>query len=110
MWKIGLAVSAVAQAPDVSDMEYEKPKTAKYDASGGIGKVIKMLKNMKKDIENANDRDKRMYDQFACFCKEEGEARGTAIEDAKTRLSELTIRLNSESAKIEEAENKIKAA
>lgn len=111
MWKFGLAAGAVGLAqPDVSDMEYAKPETAKYDASGGISKVIKMLVNMKKEILAANDRDKRMYDQFACFCKEEGAARGKAIEEAKERLSELTIAINGESAVIEEATNKIKAA
>ncbi|CAD7940657.1 unnamed protein product [Amoebophrya sp. A120] len=95
------AADALGSAPPVA------VKTGKYGTEGAIGKVIKLLLDMKKDIASDNDRDKRMYDQFACFCKEEGAARGKAIEDAKTRLTELTKLIGTSSSLITEAELQI---
>eukprot|EP00392_Amoebophrya_sp_AT5.2_P018940 g19603.t1 len=95
------AAASLGSAPPVAI------KTGKYGTEGAIGKVIKLLLDMKKDIAGDNDRDKRMYDQFACFCKEEGAARGKNIEDAKTRLTELTKLIGTSSSLIAEAELQI---
>ncbi|CAD7971342.1 unnamed protein product [Amoebophrya sp. A25] len=95
------AAASLGSAPPVAI------KTGKYGTEGAIGKVIKLLMDMKKNVLGDNERDKRMYDQFACFCKEEGAARGTTIEDAKTRLTELTKLIGTSSSLITEAELQI---
>ena len=91
-----------------ADLTIVPPATTKHDTESSIGRVINLLKKMQEDIAADNDRDARMYDQFACFCKEESAARGKDIEAGKARLVELTKSINTASSLIEEANIQIK--
>jgi hypothetical protein len=85
-----------------------QPKTAKKDTEGAIGKVVTLLEDLKQKVTDDNDRDGRMWDKFACFCREEKTQRGADIEAAKARLVELTKSIGTEQSLIEEAKLQIK--
>merc|ERR1719473_1765691 len=49
-----------------------------------------------------------MYDKLACWCKVNGEGKGTAVEIAEAKMSDLNSRIKALTAKSSELEESIK--
>jgi len=68
--------------------------------------VVKLLKDMKKDLETEADADEAVYEKLACWCETNDKGKTKAIKDAVARMSDLdaTIQKNialSETLKVE---------
>merc|ERR1719238_2393291 len=49
-----------------------------------------------------------MYDKLACWCKVNGEGKGTAVEIAESKVNDLSSRIKALTAKSSELEESIK--
>lgn len=86
---VGGLGALVAQDVD-ADASGDVTESRKYDAGGAMERVVNLLTEYKTKLDADEVKDKRMYDQFACFCKEESDGRTKRIEKSKSRLQELT--------------------
>jgi len=63
-------------------------------------KVVSLLKGMAEQLEKEGEQDEKTYDEFKCWCKQNLEEKGKAVEEAQAHLTELKERVASLSARI----------
>jgi len=63
-----------------------------------IRKIVNLLQNMQKEIEEEGAKEKELFDKFMCFCSGNNGDLTKAAEDAKAKIEELTAALNSDEA------------
>merc|ERR1719456_883678 len=71
------------------------------DLSAGanpIRKVVTLMQNMQKEIEESGAKEKALFDKFMCYCQGGTGDLKKAIADASAQAEELTAKLNSETA------------
>jgi len=56
-----------------------------------VSKVIDLLKDMKKQLEEEAKADEEVYDKFACWCETNDKEKTKAIADAEARINDLNI-------------------
>merc|ERR550514_781571 len=54
-----------------------------------VSKVINLLKDMKKQLEEEAKADEEIYDTFACWCETNDKEKTKAIADAEAKIEEL---------------------
>merc|ERR550514_386787 len=54
-----------------------------------IRKVVDMLQMMMKKVEAEGEAEKKLYEEFMCWCKSGGEEMSKAITDANRKIPEL---------------------
>merc|ERR1719156_25313 len=64
--------------------------TAGLEAKNPIQKVVTMLKEMQAQVQKEGDEDTAAYDKYACWCKTNDAEKTKAIEDAETKIDDLT--------------------
>merc|ERR1719163_2619310 len=77
--------------------------------SSPVAKVIKLLTDMQTQLAEDKKADEEMYDKLACWCKVNGDGKGTAVEIATTKVSDLNSRIKALTAKSSELDGSIKA-
>merc|ERR1719156_113673 len=77
-------------------------------ASGPVAKVIKLLTDMQSQLQADKKADEEMYDKLSCWCKVNGDGKGTAVEIATTKVSDLNSRIKALTAKSSELDEAIK--
>jgi len=77
-------------------------------ASSPVAKVIKLLTDMQSQLAADKKADEEMYDKLACWCKVNGDGKGTAVEIAGTKVSDLNSRIKALTAKSSELGEAIK--
>merc|ERR1719159_191866 len=75
---------------------------------GPVGKVVKLLTDMQSQLQADKASDEEMYDKLSCWCKVNGEGKGTAVEMAEAKVSDLNSRIKALSAKSSELDEAIK--
>merc|ERR1719409_118300 len=63
-----------------------------------IRKVVTLMQNMQKEIEETGKKEKELFDKFMCYCSNNGGELAKSIEDGKARIEELSAKLKSEEA------------
>merc|ERR1719310_2334469 len=63
-----------------------------------IRKVVTLMQNMQKEIEETGKKEKELFDKFMCYCSGNGGELAKSIEDGKARIEELTARQKAEAA------------
>jgi hypothetical protein len=63
-----------------------------------VSKVITLLKDMSKQLEKEADEDQDIYDKMACWCKTNEKDKKKSIADARSRVSDLTTKIEEFSA------------
>merc|ERR1719174_2231112 len=63
-----------------------------------IRKVVTLMQNMQKEIEETGRKEKELFDKFMCYCSNNGGSLGKAIADGKAKIEELEAKLKSEEA------------
>lgn len=56
-----------------------------------VSKVINLLKDMKKQLEEEAKADEDVYDELACWCETNDKEKTKAIAEAESRIDQLTI-------------------
>lgn len=64
----------------------------------GIGKVIKLLEDLKEEIETEGEDEHKTYDKFACFCKDKSDEKSTSVEDGHDTIDQLSADIKEMSA------------
>jgi len=54
-----------------------------------IRRVVTMLQMMQKKVEEEGEKEKKMYDEFMCYCKTGGATLSDSIKDAETKIPQL---------------------
>merc|ERR1719463_370497 len=75
---------------------------------GPVGKVVKLLTDMQSQLQADKAADEEMYDKLSCWCKVNGEGKGTAVDIATTKVSDLNSRIKALTAKSSELDGAIK--
>merc|ERR1719379_401644 len=70
-----------AFAPSAAEIE---------DKPNAVRRVITLIEEMKAQVEKEGEEDKKAYDAYACWCKTNDAEKTAAIENAETRINELT--------------------
>merc|ERR1719428_2605487 len=55
-----------------------------------IRKVVTMLQDMQKSVEEEGEKETELYDKFMCYCKTQGAALADSISDGQARVEALT--------------------
>merc|ERR1719420_2110168 len=63
-----------------------------------IRKVVTLMQDMQKEIEEEGAKEKELFDKFMCFCSSSGGDMGKAVEDLKAKIEELGANLKAEEA------------
>jgi len=82
MISLTIFVALVASASGRSDADLNGP--------GAIGKVVKMIEEMKTQVEKEGEEDKESYDKYACWCTTNDQEKTAAIENAEKMIDDLT--------------------
>jgi hypothetical protein len=64
-----------------------------------VSKVITLLKDMQKQLENESEQDQEIYDKLACWCTTNDKEKSKAIEDAQNSINSLTASIEEGAAK-----------
>merc|ERR1719389_1419979 len=73
-----------------------------------VDKVIKLLTDMQTQLQADKKADEEMYDKLSCWCKVNGDGKGTAVEIATTKIADLNSRIKALTAKSSELDGSIK--
>jgi hypothetical protein len=63
-----------------------------------IRKVVTILQDMKKELEDEGDVEKGMFEKFMCYCDGNTEGMSKAVEEAGQKITELKSKLEAEKA------------
>jgi len=62
-------------------------------AANPIRRIVNMMQDMQKKIEQEGERDKKLYDKFICYCQSGGVDMEKAIKEAEAKLPILLSQL-----------------
>uniref|UniRef100_A0A7S1MSX9 Uncharacterized protein n=1 Tax=Alexandrium catenella TaxID=2925 RepID=A0A7S1MSX9_ALECA len=63
-----------------------------------VTRVVELLKDMKKNLEQQADTDEEVYEKLACWCTTNDKAKAKGISDAEARLSDLSATIEKTTA------------
>merc|ERR550537_2157101 len=63
-----------------------------------IRKVVTLMQNMQKEIEETGAKEKELFDKFMCYCSGNNGDLTKAAADAKAQIEQLSAQLKSEEA------------
>eukprot|EP00933_Yihiella_yeosuensis_P071394 TRINITY_DN795_c0_g1_i1.p1 TRINITY_DN795_c0_g1~~TRINITY_DN795_c0_g1_i1.p1 ORF type:complete len:686 (-),score=225.42 TRINITY_DN795_c0_g1_i1:100-2118(-) len=69
-----------------------------------VTKVVDLLKNMQKQLDEVAAEDKKTYEKFQCWCNENNNGKAASIAEAQGRIRRMTARieqLSADSARLE---------
>jgi hypothetical protein len=58
-----------------------------------VTKVVQLLKDMQKQLEEEGAKDEETYKKLSCWCKENKDEKTKAVEDASARISQMRNRI-----------------
>lgn len=64
-----------------------------------VTKVINLLKDMQKQLENEAEADQEIYDKMACWCTTNDKEKTAAISEAEQRIADLTAAIEAGTGK-----------
>jgi len=112
---VGVTSAALLAASLVSSGEAAQVAAAaalSLDASAAknrpVSKVIKLLKDMQKQLEKDAEEDEEIYDKMACWCETNKKEKTKSIKDAQDRIADLTIQIEEGTANAAQLATEIK--
>lgn len=64
-----------------------------------VSKVIKLLKDMSKQLEEETEKDQEIYEKMACWCTTNDKEKTKAIADGEAHITDLTAAIEQNSGK-----------
>jgi len=75
-----------------------------------IRKVVTMLQNMQKKVEEEGETEKKLYDKFMCYCQSGGKQLEKSIGEAEDKVSTLPAEIAAAEEKLTQLKDDIKQA
>jgi len=72
-----------------------------------IRKVVSMLQDMQKTVEAEGEKEKKLFDQFMCYCNNGAGSLDAAIQSSSAAIESLTGRIESEKAQKSQSEQEV---
>merc|ERR1719421_2408082 len=63
-----------------------------------IRKVVTLMQNMQKEIEETGKKEKELYDKFMCYCSNNNGELAKSIADGKASIEQLEAKVKSDKA------------
>jgi DNA repair exonuclease SbcCD ATPase subunit len=76
-------------------------------AENPVAKVIKLLEDLKKEVESDGKKQASKYEKFACFCKDTTEDRSKSIKKGEDKINTLSGDIADDTASKEEKEAEV---
>jgi len=73
-----------------------------------IRKVVTMLQNMQKKVEEEGDVEKKLYEKFMCYCQSGGKELEVSIDKAEDKVSTLPSEIEAAEEKLTQMKDDIK--
>lgn len=73
-----------------------------------VSKVIKLLEDLKKEVETDGSKEAKAYGEFACFCKDTTKKKSDSIIKGEDKISTLSADITDNTASKEEKETEVK--
>lgn len=73
-----------------------------------IRKVVTMLQNMQKKVEEEGEREKKLYEKFMCYCQSGGKELEKSISEAEDKVSTLPAEIKAAEEKMTQLKDDIK--
>jgi len=75
-----------------------------------IRKVVTMLQNMQKKVEEEGEVEKKLYEKFMCYCQNGGKQLEESISEAEDKVSTLPEEIQAAEEKLTQSKDDIKQA
>jgi hypothetical protein len=75
--------------------------TGNVAPSSPVGKVVKLLEDMKKDLEAEEKADEENYDKLMCWCETNTKEKTQSIDDAEVAINSLESEVESRTSRAE---------
>jgi len=89
--------SVLALAALASGSELQASSSLTFDEQGAknrpVSKVIRLLRDMLKQLEKEAEEDEEVYDKLACWCETNDKEKTKSIADAEARIADLTTKI-----------------
>merc|ERR1719269_400487 len=99
MMKAVMVSLLLAMAAQAFNMEVAMTSSLSFDANDAknrpVTKVITLLKDMQKQLEQEAEEDEEIYEKMACWCETNDKEKTKAIADAEARIEDLTTDIES---------------
>jgi len=82
--------------------------SAATTAANPIRKVVTMLQNMQKKVEEEGEAEKKLYDKFMCYCKSGGKDLESSIGAAEEKVSTLPSQITAAEERLTQLKDDIK--
>jgi septal ring factor EnvC (AmiA/AmiB activator) len=82
--------------------------TAVNAVANPIRKVVTMLQNMQKQVEEEGEQEKKLYDKFMCYCQSGGTELEASISKAEDKVSTLPSEIEAAQEKLVQLKSDIK--
>merc|ERR1719313_2165832 len=73
-----------------------------------VAKVIKLLEDLKKEVQGEGEKEATSYGKFACFCKDTTKTKSESITNGQDKIETLSADITDNTASKEEKESEIK--
>jgi len=77
------------------------------NAANPVTKVIKLLEDLKSEVEDDGKKEAKSYGKFACFCKDTTKDKSTSIIDGEDAIGKLSGNIADDTASKEEKETEV---
>ena len=61
-------------------------------------KVVTVLQDMQKSVEQEGEKEKELFEKFMCYCNNGAGALDSAIETGKSQIEQLTSKIEKDTA------------
>jgi hypothetical protein len=85
----------------VAEATTTRRTTLSLDPSSPVAKVVKLLEDMKKDLEAEEKADEKNYDKLMCWCETNTKEKTQSIDDAEVAINSLTSEVESRTSRAE---------
>eukprot|EP00451_Oxyrrhis_marina_P001340 CAMPEP_0204269024 /NCGR_PEP_ID=MMETSP0468-20130131/15538_1 /ASSEMBLY_ACC=CAM_ASM_000383 /TAXON_ID=2969 /ORGANISM="Oxyrrhis marina" /LENGTH=685 /DNA_ID=CAMNT_0051244359 /DNA_START=94 /DNA_END=2151 /DNA_ORIENTATION=- len=76
-------------------------------APGAVQKVVAMLQDMKKEVEEEGAKDEELFEKMQCWCNTNSQDKESSIKEATASIAELTAAIGEDTATIAKLETEL---
>merc|ERR1719161_173511 len=89
-------------------VEHGKSDAADVASDGPVGKVVKLLEDMRVELLKEKERDQELYDKLSCWCEATRGSKEAAIESGTAAIDRLAADIQAKASKTYQLKPEIK--